>query len=140
MTRETETPPDLTIPPALAAQLQAAAADQHRPAREVLRDAVEEYLRAWRPLTPSQRSPGEAATRMMRARQGNVRLDDAVFVMLTEQRELDPHADLREEVLRRSCQAALDDPRPRIDEVKARLQRLVETPRVEAAVWRKNEQ
>jgi antitoxin ParD1/3/4 len=67
---------------------------------------------------------------------------EAVFVMLTEQHDLEPHADLREEILRRSCRAALDDPRPGIphDEVKAWLQRLAETPRAEPAVWRKNEQ
>jgi len=65
---------------------------------------------------------------------------EAVFVMLTEQHDLEPHADLRQEILRRSCQAAMDDPRPRIphDEVKAWLRRLVETPRAEPAVWRKS--
>jgi antitoxin ParD1/3/4 len=36
---------------------------------------------------------------------------EAVFVMLREQHELEPHDDLREELLRRSCQAAMDDPR-----------------------------
>jgi antitoxin ParD1/3/4 len=67
---------------------------------------------------------------------------EAVFVMLTEQRDLEPHADLREEILRRSCQAAIDDPRPRIshDEASARWQRLVETPRAEPAVWQKSGQ
>jgi antitoxin ParD1/3/4 len=65
---------------------------------------------------------------------------EAVFVILTEQRDLEPHADLREEILRRSCQAAIDDPRPRIphDEVKTRLERLVEMPRANPAVWRKS--
>lgn len=65
---------------------------------------------------------------------------EAVFVMLTEQRDLEPHGDLREEILRRSCQAAIDDPRPRIPhhEVKTRLERLAETPRAEPAVWRKS--
>ena len=67
---------------------------------------------------------------------------EAVFVMLTEQRDLEPHADLREEILRRSCQAAMDDPRPRIshEEIKVWLRRLVETPRAAPAVWRKNGQ
>ena len=37
---------------------------------------------------------------------------EAVFVMLGEQRELEPHHDLRHEALRRSVQAAMDDPRP----------------------------
>jgi hypothetical protein len=79
MTHETENT-DFTIPPALAAQLRAAADEQHRSARDVLRDALEEYLRALRPLAPAnQRSPAEAAARMMQARQGNVRLDDAAL-------------------------------------------------------------
>lgn len=34
----------LIVPPALAAEIQAAADEQHRPAVEVLRDAVERYL------------------------------------------------------------------------------------------------
>jgi hypothetical protein len=83
MTQKTEDSADLAIPPALAAQLQAAAEEQHRPVRDLLRDALEGYLRAWRPLTStSQRSPAEAAARMMRARQSNVRLDDAALSVL----------------------------------------------------------
>jgi hypothetical protein len=34
---------DLTIPPALAAEIRAAADEEHRPAIDVLRDAVESY-------------------------------------------------------------------------------------------------
>jgi antitoxin ParD1/3/4 len=34
---------------------------------------------------------------------------EAVFVMLGEHRDLEPHADLREELLRRTLQAAMDD-------------------------------
>jgi hypothetical protein len=80
MTRKTENTSDLAIPPALAAQLQAAAEEQHRPARDVLRDALEGYLRAWRPLTSSnQRPPAQAAARMIRARRSNARLDDAAL-------------------------------------------------------------
>jgi antitoxin ParD1/3/4 len=64
---------------------------------------------------------------------------EAVFVILGEHRELEPHADLRHELLRRSCQAAIDDPRPSLsgDEVEKHLRELVETPLPEAAVWRK---
>ncbi|HEX4144276.1 MAG TPA: hypothetical protein VHY91_12270 [Pirellulales bacterium] len=42
----------LTIPPALLAQVQAAADEEHRPAAEVLSDAVERYLRErrWRKI------------------------------------------------------------------------------------------
>jgi hypothetical protein len=76
MTQKTENTADLAIPPALAAQLQAAAEEQHRSARDVL----EGYLRTWRPLVSSnRRSPAEAAARMMRARQGRMRLDDAAL-------------------------------------------------------------
>jgi predicted transcriptional regulator len=41
---------DLTIPPALAAAIQAVAEDEHRPAADVVRDALEGYLegRGWR--------------------------------------------------------------------------------------------
>jgi hypothetical protein len=35
-----------------------------------------------------------------------------LFVTLGEQREMEPHSDLRQELLRRSIQAAIDDPRP----------------------------
>jgi len=38
----------LTIPPALAAEIQAAADEEHRPAIEVLRDAVEGYRKEQR--------------------------------------------------------------------------------------------
>jgi hypothetical protein len=37
-------PGDLAVPPGLAAELEAVAARQHRPAAEVLREAVERYL------------------------------------------------------------------------------------------------
>ena len=39
---------------------------------------------------------------------------EAAFVMLGEQHELEPHHDLRQELLSRSLQAAIDDPRPPI--------------------------
>jgi Arc/MetJ-type ribon-helix-helix transcriptional regulator len=64
---------------------------------------------------------------------------EAVFVILGEHRELEPHADLRHELLRRACLAAIDDPRPAIsgDDAEKRLRELVGAPRPEAAVWRK---
>jgi hypothetical protein len=40
----------------------------------------------------------------------------AVFVILGEHRDLEPHADLRDELLRRVCQAAIDDPTPGISQ------------------------
>jgi predicted transcriptional regulator len=70
---------DLAVPPALAARLQEAAAAQHRPPREVLRDAVELYLREQRPFPPAHRSPGEAAARIRRSRPGN-KLPDGVTI------------------------------------------------------------
>jgi antitoxin ParD1/3/4 len=63
---------------------------------------------------------------------------EAVFVMLTEQRDLEPHADLREEILQRSCQEAIDDPR-RIphEEVVEKMRAFAVAPRPEPATWRR---
>jgi antitoxin ParD1/3/4 len=63
---------------------------------------------------------------------------DAVFVMLGEQKELEPHADLRQEFLKRRIQTAIDDPRPRIpgEEVFARLKRQMDEPLPEPAKWK----
>jgi antitoxin ParD1/3/4 len=62
---------------------------------------------------------------------------EAVFVILGEHRDLEPHADLREEILRRSCQAAMDDPRSGIphEKMKEWLEELAARPRSEPAVW-----
>ncbi len=64
---------------------------------------------------------------------------EAVFVILGEHRDLEPHADLREEILRRTLQAAMDNPRPgcTADEVMERIGRLMSEPRAEPAVWRR---
>ena len=63
---------------------------------------------------------------------------EAVVAILGEYRDLEPHADLREELLRRIVQAAIDDPRPALsfEEVERRMQELVNTPVPEPAVWR----
>ncbi len=63
---------------------------------------------------------------------------EAVFVILGEHQELEPHADLREEILRRSLEAAMNDPRPSIpgEEVMERMRRKLAEPRPEPAVWR----
>lgn len=55
---------------------------------------------------------------------------EAVFVILDEHRDLEPHADLRQEALRRSLQAALDVPRPAIPlaEVEAQMEKLLAEP------------
>ncbi len=64
---------------------------------------------------------------------------EAVFVMLGEQEELEPHADLRTELRRRRIQAAIDDPRPGIPaaDVAKRLAASLSTPRPAPAVWRR---
>jgi hypothetical protein len=61
-----------------------------------------------------------------------------VFVILDEQEELEPYADLRRELLTRILQAVIDDPRPGIpgDEVLERLRALEKEPISESAVWR----
>lgn len=82
MTHETEHPMQLPIPPALVAQIQAAADEQHRAPEDVLRDAVELYLRASGPPVPEKtawRSPAEAAARMRRSRMDNALLDDVAL-------------------------------------------------------------
>ncbi len=63
---------------------------------------------------------------------------EAVFVMLQEQQDLEPHKDLREEILRRSLAAADADPSPGLsdEELKEHLDRLLAEPRREPAVWR----
>ncbi len=62
---------------------------------------------------------------------------EAVFVILGEHKDLEPHDDLREESLKRALQAAMDDPRPRFsaEEVKARIDKFLAAPRHEPAVW-----
>jgi antitoxin ParD1/3/4 len=64
---------------------------------------------------------------------------EAVFVMLGEQEELEPHADLRRELLKRRIQAAIDDPRPPIpaEEVFERFRKKLAEPLAEPAIWRK---
>ena len=59
---------------------------------------------------------------------------EAVFVILGEHKELEPHADLRRELLKRSIEAAADDPRPGIsgEEMKAELRDMLKAPLPEA--------
>ena len=65
---------------------------------------------------------------------------EAVFVKLQEAQELEPHHDLRNELLNRMLQAAEDDPRPPIpgEEVFKRLKEKY-TSLPEPAVWEKHE-
>jgi Arc/MetJ-type ribon-helix-helix transcriptional regulator len=65
---------------------------------------------------------------------------EAVFVMLQEQHELEPHTDLRAEIERRSLDAAMNDPHPgySAEEVDERMRQLLAEPRPEPAIWRKD--
>ena len=64
---------------------------------------------------------------------------EAVFVILGEHEELEPHADLRRELFNRRIQAAADDPRPGIsgEEMKALLREKRKAPLPEPARWEK---
>jgi hypothetical protein len=75
---------NLVIPPALAAEILAAAEDEHRPADDLVRDALERYLIDWRKRTrhgqeKSRQTQAEAATRLRELRKGNV-LPDGVTI------------------------------------------------------------
>jgi antitoxin ParD1/3/4 len=64
---------------------------------------------------------------------------EAVFVILGEHRDVEPHIDLRRESLRRSLDAAMNDPRPALslDEVRERMEKFFDEPRPDPAVWQK---
>jgi hypothetical protein len=62
---------------------------------------------------------------------------EAVFVILGEHRDLEPHADLRRELLSRLLQAAIDDRRRSLpgNAVEKQLWQLIDTRMPEPAVW-----
>ena len=62
---------------------------------------------------------------------------EAVFVLLGEHEDLEPHIDLRQELLRRRLNAAIDDPRPSIpaQQVFDELRKKMAAPLAEPAVW-----
>jgi antitoxin ParD1/3/4 len=64
---------------------------------------------------------------------------EAVLLILGEHRELEPHADMRGELLRRTVQAGIDNPRPLRagNEVETRLREVADSPQPRPAVWRK---
>ena len=64
----------------------------------------------------------------------------AVFVILGEHQDLEPHGDLRMEILKRSLGASINDPRPPIplDEFKKKMAERMAALRPEPAVWHKN--
>ncbi|MGH8323820.1 MAG: hypothetical protein ACRETD_08500, partial [Steroidobacteraceae bacterium] len=65
---------------------------------------------------------------------------EAIFVLLGEQQELEPHTDLRQELLRRRLDAAIHDPRPGIpaEQVFEELRKKFSAPLPEAAAWTKH--
>lgn len=62
---------------------------------------------------------------------------EAVFVLLGEHKALEPHKDLRRELLGRRLDAAINDPSPRIpiNEVFDELKKRMSPPRPEPATW-----
>lgn len=64
---------------------------------------------------------------------------EAAFVIMGEHEELEPHTDLRAELLKRSLQATKDDPRPGIphEEAMAEMRERLQQPRPEPATWEK---
>ena len=64
---------------------------------------------------------------------------EAMFVMVSLFRDLEPHQDLRDELLRRKLQAAIDDPRPAkpASEVFDALERRYAEPPPRPARWLK---
>ncbi len=62
---------------------------------------------------------------------------EAVLVLLDEARELEPHLDLRQELLKRRILSAADDPRPSIpaDESMAKFEATRKKLQPEPAVW-----
>lgn len=63
---------------------------------------------------------------------------EAAFVLFREAKELEPHTDLRSELLKRLILRAADDPRPNVpvEEVKARFEAIRKSPRPKPAVWK----
>lgn len=64
---------------------------------------------------------------------------EAMFVMVGLFRDMEPHQDLRDELLRRKLQAAMDDPRPAkaASEVFDALERRYAKPLPQPARWLK---
>jgi antitoxin ParD1/3/4 len=83
--------------------------------------------------------PPQLAEWLLKRIEKGVFLDprEAVFVLLGEYEDLEPHTDLRQELLRRRLDAAINDPRPSIpaEQVLIELREKMAAPRPEAAVW-----
>ncbi len=63
---------------------------------------------------------------------------EALFVMLGEMQDLEPHGDLRKELLKRSLDAALNDPGPPVplEDIFASLNEKREGPKPAPAIWK----
>jgi len=85
--------------------------------------------------------PGSMADWLLeRVEQGQfVDPSEAVFAIVKNFIDMEPHRDLRDELLRRIIQAAIDDPRPGIphEEACAMMDRWIAEPRPEEARWEK---
>jgi antitoxin ParD1/3/4 len=62
---------------------------------------------------------------------------EAVFVILGEHQELEPHLDLRKEILERRLLSGLNDPGIPAEEVFEELDKMLSRPMPETAVWKK---
>ena len=86
--------------------------------------------------------PGDMADWLLaQVEQGHfVDPSEAVFAIVGNFHDLEPHRDLRDELLRRLLQAAVDDPRPGIphEQVQAEMARRRVEPRTAPARWRRD--
>ena len=62
---------------------------------------------------------------------------EAVFVILGEHQELEPHLDLRKEFLERRLLSGINDPDIPAEEVFEELDKMFSRPMPETAVWKK---
>ncbi len=77
----------IALPATLLAEVEAVAEEEHRPVSDVVREAVERYLRRPRPYAPAEQSDqapdkltaAEAIERILQQRKGNV-LPDGVTI------------------------------------------------------------
>lgn len=101
---------------------------------QVVRDAATEGGLRFQAYLP----PELALWLLDRIEQGmSIDPSEAVFVLLDEARELEPHSDLRQELLKRQILSAADDSRPSIpaDEFMAKFEAMRKKLRPEPAVW-----
>jgi Arc/MetJ-type ribon-helix-helix transcriptional regulator len=85
--------------------------------------------------------PGSMADWLLERVEAGMFVDpsEAVFAIVKNFIDMEPHRDLRDELLRRIIQAAMDDPRPGIphEQVQEEMKRRLAEPRPEPARWEK---